>query len=104
MGKKIRVLAIIFAIIGFFASFFITNVLTPIFTDSEPVAFIMFIVVAFVNFVASTVLYGFGELIDKVSSIEKELKAMNNKKPDTIVSTADKQPDSVATADDKTEE
>ena len=86
MGKKIRVLAIIFAIIGFFASFFITNVLTPIFTDSEPVAFIMFIVVVFVDFVVSTVLYGFGELIDKVSSIEKELKAMNNKKPDATAS------------------
>ena len=104
MGKKIRVLAIIFAIIGFFASFFITNVLTPIFTDSEPVAFIMFIVVAFVNFVSSTILYGFGELIDKVSSIEKELKAINDKKSDTISSADDKQPDSVVTADDKTEE
>ena len=59
---------------------------------------------ALVVCVSSTILYGFGELIDKVSSIEKELKAMNNKKPDATASADDKQPDSVATADDKTEE
>ena len=98
VAKAIFIVWVIFAIIA--------SVIITIETDGIGFGLLLVVVALSVTIIPFYVLVfsGFGELIDKVSSIEKELKDMNNKKPDTIVSTADKQPDSVAKVDDKTEE
>ena len=95
VAKTIFIVWVIFAII---ASVGIT-------IATKGIGFVLLIVVVALSVTIIPfyvlVFSGFGELIDKVSSIEKELKAMNDKKPDTI---ADKQPDNVVIVDDKTEE
>jgi TRAP-type mannitol/chloroaromatic compound transport system permease small subunit len=105
IGEKIkRVAKTIFIVWVIFA--IIASVGITIATNGTGFGLLIVVVVLSVTIIPFYVLIfsGFGELIDKVSSIEKELKVMNNKKPDTIVSTADKQPDSVVIVDDKTEE
>ena len=76
VAKTIFIVWVIFAII---ASVGITMA-------TKGIGFVLLIVVVALSVTIIPfyvlVFSGFGELIDKVSSIEKELKAMNNKKPD----------------------
>ena len=80
VAKTIFIVWVIFAII---ASVGIT-------IATKGIGFVLLIVVVALSVTIIPfyvlVFSGFGELIDKVSSIEKELKAMNNKKPDATAS------------------
>ena len=71
IGKKIKILAKILTILGIVASFIYGFILL---VAGQTMGIIYFLIMPFLIWASSFVLYGFGELIEKVCNIEKNIQ------------------------------
>lgn len=71
IGKKIKILAKILTILGIVASFIYGFILL---VAGQTMGIIYFLIMPFLIWASSFVLYGFGELIEKVCNIEKNIR------------------------------
>lgn len=77
IGEKIKALASTLAAIGSIISFFGGIVLITIDEDNVLLGIFVIVIGSLLSWVSSWLLYGFGELIDKVCSIEKSMHTKN---------------------------
>lgn len=76
IGKKIKGLAIVICILEIFASILYSVILMG---DTFVIGFIMMFVGPLISWASSWLLYGFGELIDKICDIAKNISGDEEK-------------------------
>ncbi len=71
IGKKIKLLAEMICIVGIIFSIIVGLVNASLYNEKIIFSVVMWLIGPLLSWIGSFTLYGFGELIDKVTSIEK---------------------------------
>lgn len=77
VGKKIKIIAIVFAILGVVASIIFGCMFFSL-PNGALVGFLILVLGSIASFVLSLFSYGFGQLIESIHNIERKMTEENN--------------------------